>query len=216
MAELSTPTSADQERRTTAQLRRSPAAHLASAMRAAEITGPRGVSLREIACVPQVGVRARPGSTSGDAVESALQRTLPTACGETTGDPEGLHVIWLSPDEFLVVDVSRPQVWGEAERIAEAIVGLPGQVLDLSGNRTILELAGPSAQSVLIKGCHVDLHPRRFPVGHAVSTLLGPVQVIIHRSAEQTFRILPRSSYADYMARWLIDGMEEFSSPPVP
>lgn len=196
--------------------RRSPVQHLATTMRAAEVVGERGVSLKEIAFVPQLGVRARPDSPSGRAVEQALGVPLPAVCGETTGDAQGLHAVWLSPDEFLVIDVSRTQAPGEADAAAEALEGLPGQVLDLSGNRTILALSGPSARQVLEKGCHVDLHPREFPVGHVVSTLLGPVQVIIHRSAEQTFRILPRSSFADYTARWLIDGMEEFNSPEVP
>lgn len=197
------------------KLRQSPAQHLTEMMEAAEVHGARGVSLREIAFIPQLGVRARPGSATAEAVEQALSVELPSACGRTTGDPDGLHAFWLSPDEFLVVDISRTQAPGEAGAAAAALEGLPGQIVDLSGNRTILALAGPSARAVLEKGCHVDLHPREFPVNTAVSTLLGPVQVILHRSAEQTYRIYPRSSFADYMVRWLIDAMAEFGSEEV-
>ena len=190
------------------QLRRSPAAGLADEMSAAEVPGV--VSVREIAFAPQLGVRAVPGSPSAERIERALGVALPTWSGQTTGDADGAHCIWLSPDEFLVVDASRTQVPGEADAAAAAIEGLPGQVIDLSGNRTIIELSGSEARAVLEKGSHVDLHPRAFQVGHAVQTLLGTIPVIIHRSARDTYRILPRSSFAEYTVLWLIDGMREF------
>lgn len=193
-------------------LRRSPAQHLTEAMAGAEVPGV--VALREISFAPQLGVRAVPGSASAERIESILGLSLPTSHGQTTGDAGGLHCIWISPDEFLAVDVSRRQQPGEADAAAAAIEGLPGQVIDLSGNRTILEISGPEARSVLEKGVHVDLHPRAFQVGQAVSTLLGTVPVIVHRSARDAFRVLPRSSFADYMVRWLIDGMHEFAAGP--
>lgn len=189
-------------------LRSSPAQRLTAEMAAAEAPGL--ARLREIPFAPQLGLRAVPGSASAAQIEGVLGLTLPTAHGQITGDAEGLHCIWLSPDEFLTVDVSRRQQPGEADAAAAALEGLPGQVVDLSGNRTILELSGSEARSVLEKGCHVDLHPRAFHVGRAVSTLLGIVPVIIHRAAPETFRVLPRSSFAEYTASWLIDGMREF------
>nr|WP_245579754.1 sarcosine oxidase subunit gamma family protein [Brevibacterium album] len=198
-------------------LRRSPAQDLAEEMAAAAVAGPSGVALRELPFLPQYGVRAVPGSASGARVERALGVALPTRAGQVTGDAAGLHCIWISPDEFLAVDASREQVHGEAETVAAALDDdrpgagrLPGQVMDLSGNRTVLELSGPSARGVLEKGAHVDLHPRAFAVGQAASTLLGPVPVIVHRTGEETFRILPRSSFAEYMVRWLLDGMHEY------
>ena len=52
--------------------------------------------------------------------------------------------------------------------------------------------------------------------GTAVATTLGPVQVLLWRTAEQEWRILPRASFADYTARWLLDAMREYASPEVP
>jgi sarcosine oxidase subunit alpha len=196
-------------------LRRSPAQDRAEEMAAASVEG--AVTLRELPFRPQLGVRAVPGSASGARVERALGVALPTRSGQVTGEARGLHCIWISPDEFLAVDASREQEHGEAEALAAVLDDdrpgagrLPGQIMDLSGNRTILELAGPRSREVLEKGAHVDLHPRAFAVGQAASTLLGPVPVIIHRTEEQTYRIYPRSSFADYMVRWLLDGMLEF------
>lgn len=197
-------------------LRTSPAEHLAEAMAAATVTGERAVALKEIPFTVQLGVRAQPGSASGQAVEAVFGLDLPSRHGQVTGDPAALHLIWLAPDEFLAVDVSRQQSAGEADAAAAALAGLPGQAVDLSANRTILELSGASARQVLEKGCHADLHPRAFAVGTAIVTQLGPVPIILHRTGETEFRLYPRSSFADYQVRWLLDAMEEFASDEVP
>ncbi|MGW4409892.1 2Fe-2S iron-sulfur cluster-binding protein [Nonomuraea sp. NPDC004702] len=80
----------------------------------------------------------------------------------------------------------------------------PGWV-DVSGQRTILELSGPMAGDVLITGCPVDLHPDVFP-GHA-QTLLGRASVILERRAAGEYRIHVRSSFTAYLAEWLLDAL---------
>ena len=196
-------------------LRVSPAAHLAGAMAEAEVTGDRSVKLAETAFAVQLGVRAVPGSASAKALEAVLGFSLPSGHGQTTGDAAGLHALWLSPDEFLLVDASRQQQPGEGAELIAALEGLPGQVVDLSANRTLLTLSGKAARLVLEKGCHADLHPRAFAVGAAIVTQLGPVPVILHRSGDEEFRIYPRASFADYMVRWLLDASTEFAGAPV-
>jgi sarcosine oxidase subunit gamma len=49
-----------------------------------------------------------------------------------------------------------------------------------------------------------------------VATTLGPVQVLLWQTAEQVYRLLPRASFADYTARWLLDAMTEYAAPEVP
>ena len=87
--------------------------------------------------------------------------------------------------------------------LVEALDGEPGSATDLSANRTTFELTGPSARAVLEKGCPLDLHPRAFAVGPAYVTLIGSVPVILWKVADESYRILPRSSFADFLGRWL-------------
>ena len=191
-------------------LRVAPAAHLSEEMSRASAAGGDAVALRELPFTVQVGLRAQPGTASGAALEEAYGLPLPRSVGEVTGDGAGLHILWLSPDEFLAVDVSRRQRPGETTRAEAALEGLPGQVVDLSANRTILQLSGSKARAVLEKSCRADLHPRAFGVGSAIVTALGPVPVILHHSADHEYRIYPRASFADFTVRWLLDGMAEF------
>lgn len=220
------------------RFRRSPLARLHDRMTAASVTGARDVALREIPFLNMVGIRARPGSAAAEALAAVAEVPLPAAHGAVTGDPDGVAVVWQGPDEFLLVSQDETVVPLEltetADREPGALISLSthplttqlcralaghqesGQVVDLSANRTTLELSGHCARAVLEKGCHLDLHPRVFEVGTAVSTTLGPVQVILWRTAERTWRIMPRASFAEYVAHWLMDAMTEFASSEVP
>ncbi|MEW1955395.1 sarcosine oxidase subunit gamma family protein [Terrabacter sp. NPDC080008] len=193
--------------------RRSPAHDLVDEMRAGS---GEAVQLREVPFLTQVAVRASSGSRTAQALGAALGLSLPTRAGEVAGaaDGNGVAVLWLSPDEMLAVGPDEadsgvsPEVWvGE---LAEAVAGEPGQVVDVSANRTTLELSGPRALSVLQKSCELDLHPRAFAVGQAVATLLDSTGVILWRTGEETWRVLPRASFATHVVRWLLDGMREY------
>lgn len=186
----------------------SPAAHLAELIAAAEVTGPRAVSLREVAFLTMVGLRTVPGTAAAERLEGVLGTTLPKRCGSVSTS-DGVSVLWLSPDEFLVI-TDQPTATLAVE-LAEALGAGPGAVLDLSANRTTFALAGPSARAVLEKGCPLDLHPRSFAVGTAYLTLIGAVPVLLWKIADDTYQILPRSTYADFLGRWLIDAMQEFA-----
>lgn len=199
-----------------AALRTSPVAHLADAMAAGSVAGERGVALREIPFLTQVGVRARLGGASATALESALGVSLPARSGQAIG-PVDRSVLWISPDEFLLVAApDSVDIAAAAAVLGTGEDALPGSVMDLSANRTTLELSGPSARAVLEKGCHQDLHPAVFTPGTALSTQLGPVPVLLWKTDEATFRIMPRASFADYTVHWLLDAMAEFAAPAVP
>ena len=165
----------------------------------------------------QVGVRVF-GARSGlpdpaglSAAEAALGFPLP-AEPNTVAGAGGTDVLWLGPDEWLVVSAPGAEAALEAE-LAEALAGL-GSVVDLSANRTAVQVVGPRARDVLAKGCALDLHPRAFGMGRCAQTLLGRAQVVLEQLAEEplTYGLLVRNSFAAYVATWLLAAAEEFSS----
>jgi sarcosine oxidase subunit gamma len=195
-------------------LRVSPLAHLAERMRDAAVTGARGVTLTEWPFVSMVNLRVNPASAAAIRVEKTLGAPLPREHGETTSS--GAHTaFWLGPDEWLVLSQAEEGV--AAAELREALAADPGSVVDVSANRTTLELSGPAARQVLEKGCPLDLHPRVFGPGRAVPTTVGPIAVLLWQVDDgPTYRLLPRSSFADYLARWLIDAMNEYRGPELP
>ena len=192
-------------------LRRSPLQHLHDRMRDAAVPG--GLEPHEVQFLVMAAVRVDPGSAAFDRIGRYLGAGLPVTCGAVS-TAAGRSALWLGPDEWLVV----ADTDGDAlvAGLREALADDPGAVVDVSANRTTLELRGPAAREVLEKGCPVDLHPRSFGPGSAVATTLGPVPVLLWQTGESTYRLLPRASFADYVSRWLLDATTEFAGPRVP
>jgi sarcosine oxidase subunit gamma len=118
----------------------------------------------------------------------------PVTPGQVAVDGERA-VLWLGPDEFLLVGDGPP---------VESTV-------DVSANRTTLELSGPHARDVLEKGCTLDLHPRAFHAGRCAQTNLARAQVILWQTADApVYRLLVRASFARYLADWLTDAASEY------
>lgn len=191
--------------------RHSPAEHLWADF-AETAAGESRVSLREIPFLAMVGLRVDPVSEGGRRI-SALTGGLPSSCGQvTTGS--GTAVLWLGPDEFLLVAQEEAVAGTVAAELVTALGDEPGQAVDLSSNRTTFELAGSSARAVLEKSCAADLHPRAFRAGTAIATVIGNVPTVLWKTGDETFRLFPRASFADYLGRWLLDGMREFAESP--
>jgi len=196
-------------------LRKSPAALLAAAFEAGSVAGV--VELREVPFLTMAGLRVNPAGDAGERL-GALTGGLPSVSGEvrSSGDTA---VLWLGPEEFLLVAPaeSHDSLGGDLPRsLVGALGDGEGQVVDLSANRTTLELSGPRARAVLEKGCALDLHPRVLRAGTALSTEIGGIPVILWKTGEETYRIFPRASFAEFLGRWLLDAMREFATTEVP
>lgn len=188
------------------QLRRSPLAARTAELAGASTTA---VTVKEIPFTTQVNIRAAQGSPGYQAIADHLGG-LPTRVGDVVGDASSTGVLWLAPDEFLAVDA--PDT-GLADRLTSALGDAAGQVLDLSANRTIIEVSGDAAELVLRKSCPLDLHPSAWPVNQAYVTQIAQTPVIMWRVADHTWWLAPRISFADHVANWLLDAMREFSNP---
>lgn len=183
---------------------RRPALDPALAERLGGLASGVGLMIREVAFPAQVGLRVQPGSAEARAIEAALGFSLPGA--NRVAGAAGRDVLWLGPDEWLVVGDA-----GTEHEIEGLLRGVAGEgllvVVDLSANRTVLEIAGDRAREVLGSCCHLDLHPRVFGPGDCAQTLLQKAPIIIQQTdATPAYRLFVRPSLAAYVAAWLAEG----------
>jgi sarcosine oxidase, subunit gamma len=190
--------------------RHSPLEAFAAAFGQVTTTTDGAVSLAEVPFLAQLDVRADPADAPllarlGAVVGVDLPLVPNHAVVASDGDR---HVLWLGPDEWLVVD--RPGTEKLLEgRLRAAVQGGRGSVVDVSANRTTIRLAGRQARDVLEHGCSIDLHPRAFGPGRCAQTLIARTGVIVHQvSPEPEYRLLLRPSFAAYLATWLLDAIE--------
>ena len=166
------------------------------------------LSVRELPFVAQVNLRADPN-------DAGLMRRLAAALGfalpvvpNMVAAREDRRALWLGPDEWLVVGPD-----GEQEAVEKALRnglnGAFGSIVDLSANRTLLEIHGPKARELLAHGVPIDLDARSFGPGRCAQTLMAKAQVILERRHESAFHVYARSSFASYVAGWLVDAAAE-------
>ena len=189
---------------------RSPLGRDAGRLAAATRTSRGAIRLAELPFLAQVNVRLDAKGAAADAVALALGLQLPLEPNTVVRAGE-LTAVWLGPDEWLVVGPPGSQADLEA-RVREAAGDEPVSVTDVSAQRTTLLVAGPRARDLLAHGCSLDLHPRAFGSGRCAQTTLGRTQVVLVARDEPRagFWVLVRSSFAGYLADWLLDAATEY------
>ena len=148
---------------------------------------------RELAFVSQLDVRMDPST--------AASQGFPTApnTATTTGDRD---VLWLGPDEWLVVGAPGAAGSIDAE-LGSSLAGLHHSVVDVSANRVLIELAGPSRHDLLSSACPIDLHPWSWSDGRCAQSVFGAAQVLLHER-ERATRLFVRPSFAKYVVDLLL------------
>ena len=159
----------------------------------------------------------------GDAGAAGFRGAVSTVLGIepiveplTSARKRDLSMLWLGPDEWLVVTPDRRAARIEGA-LRDALEGQHAALTNVSHSRTILALSGPEARAVLAKGCPLDFHPRVFEPGRCAQSRLAKCQVLIHQTdAAPTFEIHVNRSFAQYAWMWLEDAGKEFGVGIVP
>ncbi len=167
-----------------------------------------------------VGIAVEPFLAMADVRLGAVTPDLPARLGfelptvpNTWAPIEAGRAIWLGPDEWLLTSaVETPE--GLEERLRTALAPHGGAVVDVSAQRIGLRLTGERVRDVLARGCAVDLHPRVFGRGASAQTTLGLAGVVLLALSDDgnDYGVLVRSSFAGYLADWLLDAALEFTT----
>ncbi|GII23891.1 sarcosine oxidase subunit gamma [Planosporangium mesophilum] len=190
-------------------IRRSPLAPAADRLAGVGSATGGAVTLAEVPFLTQLNLRLDPTGPAAEAVAAELGVALPTGPGSASAGE--VTVLWLGPDEWLVVGA--PGTEGELEaRLRSAVGDAHASVVDVSAQRTTLLLGGARARDLLALGCALDLHPRSFGTGDCAQTLLARAQVVLVGREAGEFWLLVRASFAAYLVDWLVDASTEFTS----
>jgi sarcosine oxidase subunit gamma len=172
---------------------------------------PNSVAIVEEPFVTMVDLRVDPSGPGAQAAAELIGVELPTV-PSTYAKNGDTTVIWQGPDEWLVTGtaLAGPEL---ESRLREAVTPHGGAAVDVAGQRTTLRLRGSHSRDLLAKGTPLDLHPGVFGEGAAAQTMLGQAGVILLAvdANGDDYRILVRSSFARYLADWLLDAAEEYT-----
>lgn len=179
---------------------RSPLHSLGLAGQARPIDDSCGVWANEIPNLGYISVR-------GNASDQAFVSAASTALGLplplqpcTFASPKGTYVLWLSPDEWMIV-ASPGQTRPLLASLQQALAGVRSQVVDNSGGYTQIFLAGTHALDVLR---HVSVYDfESLQRGRVVGTTFGKSSAYAFQQGDG-YRLIVRRSFADYIWRYLV------------
>ena len=195
---------------------RSPLAHLGLSTQS-EDDAPAGVTLSETAFRGQINIRGNAEDTAfAAAVKKATRLDLPIDPNTVNGKPATTRVMWLGPDEWMVI--TKPQ---GGKRVFDAlwknlkVDGMHASVVDTSEARTTLTVSGKHARDVMAKLCSLDLHPSQFVPGQCAQTIVGKVGVMLLHTAEtktggSTYELYALRSFSTYLWKRLEDAATEY------
>ena len=169
------------------------------------------VAIRELSGLHSIDLRVMPGSSTQTAVVEALGIGLPVKPGQVlvasiSGGSEA-HALCLAPDWWLIVG------FHEAEQKLAALL-LENHhhfsVVDVSGQRTTIELEGPKVREVLTHLWDQDLREKSFPIASVSQGLMAKAPVIVCHIAPFRYRVMVRSSFALHLWKALVDAAGEW------
>ena len=166
------------------------------------------VAMRELPGLHTIDLRVTPGSAAQIAIVEALGIELAGKTGKTElPGGEEAYSFCLAPDWWMLVG------FPEAEQKLAPLrlnIDYHFSFVNVSGQRTTIELEGPNACDVLAHLWEQDLREKSFPVGSVSQGLMAKAPVIVCHMARFRYRVMVRSSFALHLWNCLVDAAEEW------
>lgn len=161
----------------------------------------RGVRIAMLPPAERISLRARAASVA--ALSKVLGVTLPQK-PKTSAAKGARTVLWLGPDEWLVIDEAGKGLLADCAKVSAL-----HSAVDISHRNVAISVVGPGAEATLAAGCPQDLSLAVFPVGACSRTILGKVEIVVLRTAEDAFRVECWRSFSDYVFTFLSEAARD-------
>ena len=167
-----------------------------------------GIIFHEAALFGHLNLR---GNADDDAFLTGVQEVLGVALPTTacsSAKSESAQIMWLAPDEWLIVVASGSE-YDVEEKLRATLKG-HFAVSDISGAQTLIELSGMNVIDLMKKSTGYDLHLDSFPIGKVVGTTFAKAGAHILRLSEDKFQLVIRRSFSDYVWLWIQQSSKEY------
>jgi sarcosine oxidase subunit gamma len=177
----------------------------------------KAVLIQEVPFTPGFDLRVDPDSTAFLETVAALGLVLPTTVGEVTrsnaacivGDElpaaGGISALCLGPDWWYLTGTADIQALLKPVQESHHI-----SLVDVSSQRTKIEVSGPSAKDVLAHYWEQDLRDEHFPIDACSQGVLAKAPLIMWHCCENCYLLFPRASFAKHLWTALTDAAVEY------
>jgi sarcosine oxidase, subunit gamma len=164
-------------------------------------TSATSVKVEVLPPAERMSLRAPEASVA--ALSKALGVTLPNK-PKTSASKGGRTALWLGPDEWLVIDEAGNDPLADCAKVSAL-----HSAVGISHRNIAIAVTGAGAAATINAGCPQDLSLDVFPVGAASRTILGKTEIVLLRTAADTFRVECWRSFSDYVFTFLSEGSRD-------
>ena len=144
------------------------------------------------------------GTKSGvKSFEKSLGIALPSNPGNVT-KKGGKHALWIGPNDWLIVD--------EKSADTSMVPRLPNKgfsAVDISHRNMAFIVSGMGAENTLNTACPRDLSTTAFPINTCSRTIFGKAEIVLYRTAKNTFRVECWRSFGPYVWTYLCEAAND-------
>jgi sarcosine oxidase subunit gamma len=152
---------------------------------------------------PPTRISLRAGKDALPALSKALGLALPDR-PKSSASKGSRTALWLGPDEWLVIDQAGHDMLADCAKVKAL-----HSAVDISHRNIGVVVSGAAAADTINTGCPQDLSLAAFPVGAATRTVFGKIEIVLLRTAEDTFRVECWRSFSCYAFTFLADAARD-------
>ena len=154
-----------------------------------------GVVLAEatIACAWNVQGDIRRVAFAGEA-QRVFGVALPSA-PNTVARTDVVTALWLGPTSWLLL-ARHGSPFADVDAARDSLNAAGGALFDVTASRIAWTIAGSHAATVLAKSCPLDFHSRAFQAGTCAQSLLGHVNALFVKDADDAYTVMVARSFA--------------------
>jgi sarcosine oxidase subunit gamma len=177
----------------------------------------KAVLIQEVPLTPGFDLRVDPESAAFLEAVAALGLVLPTTVGQVTRSNAdcivgnelpaagGVSALCLGPDWWYLTGTADIQALLKPVQDSHHI-----SLVDVSSQRTKIEIYGPSAKDVLAHYWEQDLRDEHFPIDACSQGVLAKAPLIMWHCCENCYLLFPRASFAKHLWTALTDAAVEY------
>lgn len=178
------------------------------------------LQVQEVTGLSLFRIEIDPESSGAQRLEKVLGTSFPRYLGEISGDAlaqevlygtrQVVSLVYVAEGVFLLVTKVDAEKLGRA--LDQALGEDPGLVLNVSANRSVVEVSGPDAPGLVARMVEFEQAPGFFEKGMAFQCLVLGVPMVLWRVADEHYLMLPRHAHTAPFIVALLDAVEAHRS----
>ena len=170
------------------------------------------IKFQELPFMTKINLRGNPNDKKFLSSTSEVLNTILPTKTNTYIKINSLKIIWLGPDEWLIVDEKGSDKQDLFSKLENSIGSQDASVTDVSENRTVIRIMGKKLFMLLAKFLTLNLDNSLNSSSSVAQTLFIRVPVLLMRhhehNREPKIDIFTNRSHANYVYKILVDGTQ--------